>query len=195
MAIVACPECAKELNVPSPLLGKRIRCTGCKAAFVAPAPSESDEPEAVEGAVPGLTCAACGAAAVVPLAPNEFSRRPGYECAMCEAQMREAGGKGAHYAVTVLGALVTLFGIGLAVFAFGAERGQLRTFSLAAVAVAVAVGVSVASWGYSQSRLPAPVGAQAPPSRAGFWIAVALFVLLFVGAVIFALMYFMQEML
>jgi uncharacterized membrane protein YqaE (UPF0057 family) len=39
------------------------------------------------------------------------------------------------------------------------------------------------------------VGAQAPPSRAGFWIAVALFVLLFVGAVIFALMYFMQEML
>jgi predicted Zn finger-like uncharacterized protein len=37
---VACPDCATSLRVPETSLGKRVRCSKCKATFVAEVPPE-----------------------------------------------------------------------------------------------------------------------------------------------------------
>jgi hypothetical protein len=36
--IIACPTCDKKLNLPDQLLGKKVKCPGCKEMFVANAP-------------------------------------------------------------------------------------------------------------------------------------------------------------
>jgi hypothetical protein len=36
--LIACPECAKHLQVPEDLLGKKVQCPECKHTFTAPSP-------------------------------------------------------------------------------------------------------------------------------------------------------------
>src|SRR5437868_4153356 len=46
MAVVECPSCGQELNVPDDLAGKKVRCTKCAGTFTAAAtrsiPDRSD---------------------------------------------------------------------------------------------------------------------------------------------------------
>ncbi len=49
--LLRCPQCAHELHVPEDVLGKKIRCLHCRAAFraaddSAPVPAEDDDAEA-----------------------------------------------------------------------------------------------------------------------------------------------------
>ena len=92
----------------------------------------------------------------------------------------------------LLGLLVVALGVGLVVVALKAKlhRGQLVGGG-AALAV---LGMFVAGWAFVQARLPVPIGAAAPPSRLGFWIAVLVIALLVAGGGIFGLMYVMHEM-
>jgi hypothetical protein len=41
--VTSCPDCARKLRVPDELLGKKVRCPGCKVVFTAVA--DSDKPE------------------------------------------------------------------------------------------------------------------------------------------------------
>lgn len=232
MPVIACPECAKKLNVPETAAGKRVRCPGCQAVFSVPtedtatpptplpgartasaaqrapvsprkaAPPPEPEPderedetddEAAADVVPGLQCAKCEAAAVKKLPPNQFSRRPGYVCLKCDTHMRRAGTTGNYYAAIALGAFVLLLGLGLCMVALGTEQFRGR-MTAGAVGIA-ALGAVVVGWAVRQVRLPVPLGATAPPSRIGFWIAVIVIGLLLAGGGVFALMYAMHEML
>jgi hypothetical protein len=133
----------------------------------------------VPDAVPGLSCPYCEAAAVVELPPNANSRRPGYICAMCRREMRPAGSAGNYYAAVLLGTVIALLGIGLIVVAFNAKQGRDKLVGGGA-AVAV-LGAVVAGWSYRQTRLQVPHGAEAAPSRFGFWLTILL-----IGAVLLA---------
>jgi LSD1 subclass zinc finger protein len=217
MFVVTCPKCDKQLHLPDTTRGKHVRCAGCQAIVlasteptadaplpprkVAPPPlpvplGPDDEPaeeqNPVVDAVPGLWCSNCEAAAVMELPPDANSRKPGYVCAMCRTVMRPSGSRGNYYAAALLGAVIVLLGIGLAVVALEAKkaRGQLVGGG-AALAV---LGVFVAGWAITQARLPVPIGANAPPTRFGFWIAVLVIALVLAGGGIFGLMYVMQEM-
>ena len=35
--VVACPSCQKQLKVPDELLGRKVKCPGCKETFMAQA--------------------------------------------------------------------------------------------------------------------------------------------------------------
>jgi DNA-directed RNA polymerase subunit RPC12/RpoP len=37
--VIVCPECGKQINAPENILGKKVRCKSCQAAFVARASS------------------------------------------------------------------------------------------------------------------------------------------------------------
>src|SRR5262252_4729230 len=119
MIVVTCPKCEKQLNLPNTALGRRVRCVACQEVVLVPAegeePTESAAPPlptrpgpppipqpsraVVADAAPGLQCAKCGGAAVRQLPPNQFSRNPGYVCAMCRSFMRPAGSNGKYYTV------------------------------------------------------------------------------------------------
>lgn len=47
---IACPNCAKALNVPAAVLGKKIKCKECGTAFVAEAPKKGARPSKPGGA-------------------------------------------------------------------------------------------------------------------------------------------------
>jgi hypothetical protein len=238
--VVACPECAKKLNVPESAAGKKVRCPGCQKVFPVPgasaavasppppvpkpapkpAPQRDDaptpmpaapkfkkraepEPEPLpedderddkpaRGAVAGLRCPKCDAEAVQALPPNQFSRRPGYVCTECDTVMRRAGTKGNFVAAMGLGIFIVLLGVAMAVLSFDTPRRQMQM--LGGSAGLAVLGATVAGWAFKQSRLPEPVGAKAPPSRAGFWILVFVIGLLILGGIVFGLMYVMQEM-
>lgn len=40
--LIECPQCARKLKVPETLLGKSVKCPGCKAVFTA---RLADDPE------------------------------------------------------------------------------------------------------------------------------------------------------
>lgn len=218
MFVVTCPKCEKRIHLPDTTRGKHVRCSGCQEIVLATtepaanAPSaprriappplpESAEventpagepPPAVPHAVPGLRCASCEAEAVVELPPDANSRKPGYICAMCRTMMRPAGSRGNYYAAMLLGAVILLLGVGLVVVTLKAKqhRGQLVGGG-GALAV---LGVFVAGWAFMQVRRPAPIGAEAPPLRLGFWVAIIVVALFLAGGGIFGLMYVMHEM-
>ena len=241
MPVVPCPGCAKKLNVPESVAGKRVRCPGCQRVLTVPAaavpspPSPSvptpaprpapvpnemptpmppaprfrkppapeplplpddDESDAREpsarGAVAGLRCPKCDAAAVVALPPNQFSRRPGYACAECDTRMRRAGTRGNFVAAMGLGGFIVLLGVAMVVLSFDAPRGKGRM--IGGGVLLATLGATVAGWAGRQYRLPEPVGAKAGPSRVGFWVAVILLALLLAGGAVFGLMYYVQEM-
>jgi hypothetical protein len=127
----------------------------------------------------------------VELPPDANSRTPGFVCAMCRTEMRQPGSAGKYYAAAFLGAIIVLLGLGLAGVAFKANRSQLVGGGLALGVL----GLAIAAWGWMQARRPVPTGAEAPPARFGFWVAV-----LAVGAVIlsggvFGLIHLAQDML
>lgn len=222
MFVVTCPHCEKQLNLPDTTRGKHVRCAGCQAIVLAstepvvsaaappppprrvappPVPQPTaieDEPadEMAEGPVPdaiaGLQCPSCGAAAVVELPVNANSRKPGFVCAMCRTEMRQPGGLGNYYAAVLLGTVIALLGVGLAVVAL--EAKQERDKILGGGAALAVLGSVVAGWSFQQTRLPVPIGAEAPPSRLAFWIAIFLIGFLLAGGGIFGLMYLMHAM-
>jgi hypothetical protein len=219
MFVVTCPKCEKRIHLPDTSRGKHVRCAGCQEIVLAttdpasgamPAPPRKaapppipqqaalemtpyGEPSAVPDAVPGLRCARCEAEAVVELPPDANSRKPGYICAMCRTVMRPAGSVGNYYAAVLLGIVIALLGVGLAVVALKAKlhRGQLVGGG-GALAV---LGLFVAGWAFLRARLPVPHGAEPPPSRLGFWLAIGAIAILLAGGGIFGLMYVMHEML
>jgi hypothetical protein len=148
---------------------------------------ENDESEAVEG----LRCAKCKAAAVKKLPPDEFSRKPGYVCMKCKTTMRPPGSKGGLYAAVGLGILIAVLGLGLVFVAFSAEKNRVQLFSGAGTMCVV--GLGVAAWAMTQSKLPVPLGAKAPPSRMGLLIAIILIGLLLAGGLVFGIMYVIHE--
>lgn len=159
-------------------------------------PVEEPVEERIDGpvpdAIPGLQCPSCGSAAVVELPANANSRNPGYVCAMCRTEMRQPGGVGNYYAAVLLGTVIALLGVGLAVVALEAKQGRDKMIGGAA-ALAV-LGSVVAGWSFQQTRLPVPIGAETPPSRLGFWVAIFLIGFLLAGGGIFGLMYLMHAM-
>jgi hypothetical protein len=186
MIVVTCPKCEKKLNLPRTVLGRRVRCVACQAVILVPAePEESTasahpplpaEPgplppdgqpggEAAADAGPGLQCAKCGGAAVRQLPPNQFSRNPGYVCAMCRAFMRPAGSTGKYSAILALGAVIVLLGLGLCYVASEAARNRVQM--MAGGAALAALGLAVVGWAVMQLRLPIPLGAEAPPRGSG----------------------------
>jgi hypothetical protein len=44
--VTSCPDCARKLRVPDELLGKKVRCPGCKVVFVASADAAPPSPPA-----------------------------------------------------------------------------------------------------------------------------------------------------
>ena len=61
---ITCPECAKQLQAPAEILGRKIRCKGCNAVFVAQKAAENkvtakkadkkkvEKPKAEEATIP-----------------------------------------------------------------------------------------------------------------------------------------------
>jgi hypothetical protein len=152
--------------------------------------NEEDEEETSD-VEPGLRCANCKAAAVKALPPDEFSRKPGYVCMKCNTVMRRPGSKSGFFAVVGLGILITLLGVGLALAALDAETNRLQLFGGAGVLAILGLGGSC--WAIMQSKLPVPLGAKAPPSRAGLLIAIILIGLLLAGGLVFGIMYVLHE--
>src|SRR5262245_44732712 len=52
MAVVKCPSCGQELNVPAELAGKKVRCSKCASTFTTIAPSTSGRPPAAPSRPP-----------------------------------------------------------------------------------------------------------------------------------------------
>jgi hypothetical protein len=50
--ITTCPVCALKLRVPDDLLGRKVRCSGCKLLFVAAADLSEPDPASLPGARP-----------------------------------------------------------------------------------------------------------------------------------------------
>jgi hypothetical protein len=195
---VTCPGCNKKLKVPESAAGKKVRCPGCKGVVAVPAPADApvhrESPAATDPAPQASTmrCAACQAAALQALPPNQWSRHPGYSCSRCQAVMRPPGSTGTYVLVTALGVFVFLVGIVLCVVAVTAASGQGNLAS--AAAAALALGAGAAGWAIKQLRLPLPLDAPARPSRLGLWLALFLVGLLAAGGVLFCFAYWLHEM-
>src|SRR5262245_9762271 len=46
---ITCPECGKKLDAPGAVLGKKARCPGCKAVFIARDGDEEVQPRPRQG--------------------------------------------------------------------------------------------------------------------------------------------------
>jgi hypothetical protein len=200
------------MNVPDHLSGKKVRCPGCKEVTIAASPEVAVAPPPLPGAArpagarhraasagaapasppSAMRCAACKAAAVQALPPNQFSRRPGYVCKACGAVMRPPGSGGLYVFLSLVGILMIPLGLFLAVFSFQVQTSRNRLLGFG-VALA-ALGAAVASWCAMQLRLPIPLDAPVRPSRLGLWIGLFLLGLLLVGVALFGFMYFLHEM-
>ena len=60
---IQCPSCAKRLNVPDNLLGKRVKCPACKEGFVA---EETPPAKSTEAIAPGSPKKSARSEAVAP---------------------------------------------------------------------------------------------------------------------------------
>jgi hypothetical protein len=49
--VIRCPSCDRPLRMPENLVGSKVRCPGCQAAFTAEAPGEADAPAPSPSAV------------------------------------------------------------------------------------------------------------------------------------------------
>jgi hypothetical protein len=139
-----------------------------------------------------MRCAACKAAALQKLPPNQFSRNPGYVCTQCNAVMRPPGSTGLNIFVVVLGVFGILLGIFLCIVVFDATTNRNRLISGAVAAAAI--GVAVAGWGVRQLRLPMPLDAPPRPSRLGFYLVIFLLAALVLGGALFGFAYLLHEM-
>src|SRR5260370_10608228 len=45
-SVITCPSCQKQLKVPDELIGRSVKCPGCKETFTAQVPSKSAPPPA-----------------------------------------------------------------------------------------------------------------------------------------------------
>jgi hypothetical protein len=62
-----CPGCAKILDVPDSVVGKRVKCPACAHLWQVPAPSAAEPAAApTKAAAPGTKCPGCGKAIQVP---------------------------------------------------------------------------------------------------------------------------------
>jgi hypothetical protein len=215
--LVTCPKCGKKLNVAETLAGKKVPCPGCKTTVsipaqqiaTAPSPSrrevvstKSPEPQAPTktaaalSAVSTMRCAACKVAALRPLPPNAFSRRPGYVCSECGKVMRPPGTTGTYVFVVFLGTFVFL----ASVFGFVGMWllvDEIRKPLISGMAVGIAVGAASSVWAIKQLTRPVPLDAPKRPIRIGvvlFLLLIALLLASLIGAVVFGLMYMMHEM-
>jgi len=209
---VTCPQCSKKLKVPDTAAGKKVRCPGCQtsipvpgeAVAVAPPPiPRSSRPAPPDLPAPGveekvvtkrstMRCAACKEATLEKLPPNQFSRNPGYVCRSCNTIMRPPESTALYVFLCILGGAITLMGIGMLFIAFDAETSKKRLISGAATMTGL--GVMAAIWTFKQLRLPVPLDAPARPSRLGFYLVIALLLVLLFGGGLFGFMYFLHEM-
>jgi len=139
-----------------------------------------------------MRCAACKAAALRELPPNQFSRHPGYVCTDCRAIMRPPGSTGSYIIITILSGVVVLFGLLMLALAF-LSGVSVRRLLFVGVGLA-GMGISGAAWAITQLRFPVPLDAPVRPSRLWLWIILVLVGLLVVGGGLFLFAYFLHEM-
>src|SRR6516165_2281002 len=49
---IACPNCKKELKIPTTVIGKKVKCKYCEHTFVVPNPDDDDSGEKSKPAKP-----------------------------------------------------------------------------------------------------------------------------------------------
>ena len=110
--------------------------------------------------------------------------------------MRPPGSAALYVLAIVLGGFVVLLGVALGAVVLAAEhpvrRGLVGPLSLAVLGVAAVV------WAIRELRLPTPLDAPVRPSRLGRWLLLGLALLalfaLVCGGGLFAVLYYLQEM-
>jgi hypothetical protein len=199
---ITCPGCRKRLNVPASVAGMKVRCSGCKKVVAVPgraAAADTDPvpvPDRRGAPVRDMRCAACRTPALRALPANQFSRHPGYVCTACGATMRPPGSTAMYVVAIVLGGLGVLVAVVLVAIFLMAARYPVGLL-IGPVSLASLGGVT-ATWAFRQLRLPVPLDAPAGTSRLLLWLLVGLAVLavpvLAVGCLLFAVLYYLQEM-
>ena len=61
-----CPGCAKILDVPDSVVGKRVKCPACGQMWQVPAPTAAPPAAAAQPTAFGAKCPGCGKAIQVP---------------------------------------------------------------------------------------------------------------------------------